>query len=100
MRGAGPPRGLLAPRVQLLALDLARGSKAEALDDERIVVLFLALLIGPVVGAHTRFNDQLIALARGARENFTGRAEGCEPYRRDGLARRSVLVLARVVVTH
>src|SRR5438105_7154628 len=45
-------RGLPAPRLELLPLGGTRSSEAEAVHDKGVVVLLLALLVGPVVGAH------------------------------------------------
>src|SRR5207302_1957021 len=88
-RGRGHTRRALpTPRLEFLALCGPRRSEAEAVDDKGVVVLLLALLIGPVVGAHPRLDDELIALARVAGDRLTERAEGDEPQRGDDLTRR------------
>src|SRR5215813_10263589 len=67
---------VLAAGLQLFALDLARGAEAEPIDDEGVVVLLLSLFVGPVVGAHVRFDDELITLARVACESLSEGSEG------------------------
>src|SRR5213082_3127315 len=93
-------RGLPTPRFEFLALRGPRRSEAEAVDDEGVVVLLLALLVGPVVGAHPRLDDELIALARVAGDRLTERAERDEPQRGDDLTRGPLFALAGVVVAH
>src|SRR5438876_2630043 len=93
-------RGLPAPRLELLPLGGTRSSEAEAVHDEGVVVLLLALLVGPVVGAHPRLDDELIALARIAGDRLTQRSERDEPQAGDDLARGTLFALAGVVVAH
>src|SRR6266513_378823 len=94
-RGRGHTRrGLPTPRLEFLALCGPRRSEAEAVDDKGVVVLLLALLVGPVVGAHPRLDDELIALARVPGDRLTERAEGDEPQRGDDLTRGSLFALA------
>jgi hypothetical protein len=88
---------LLPPCVALLALHPARRTKAESLHDERMVVLFVALLVGPIVGSHSSLDEQLIALARVSRYRLAQGSEGHKPQARDHFARSALLVLARVV---
>src|SRR5438105_6344104 len=98
-RGRGHTRRALpTPRLEFLALCGPRRSEAEAVDDKGVVVLLLALLIGPVIGAHPRLDDELIALARVAGDRLTERAEGDEPQRGDDLTRGPLFALAGVVV--
>src|SRR5205814_3024624 len=98
-RGRGHTRrGLPTPRLEFLALCGPRRSEAEAVDAKGVVVLLLALLVGPVVGAHPRLDDELIALARVPGGRLTERAEGDEPQRGDDLTRGSLFALAGVVV--
>src|ERR1017187_9725944 len=54
---------VLTPVVQLFPLGLAWRTETKALDHEGVVVLPLALLIGPVVGTDAGIENQLIALA-------------------------------------
>src|SRR5579862_9903623 len=61
---------LVAARRQLLALDLAWCAKSKTLDDKRIVVLLFAFLVGPIVGANMRLQNELITLARVFRDRF------------------------------
>src|SRR5262252_4345459 len=49
------------------------------IDDEGMVVLLLTLLVGPVVGPHTRLDNQLVTLASVACQRFAHRTEGNEP---------------------
>src|SRR6266513_176321 len=93
-------RGLPAPRLELLPLRGTRGSEAEAVHDKGVVVLLLALLVGPVVGSHPRLDDELIALARIAGDRLTQRPERDEPQAGDDLARGTLFALAGVVVAH
>src|SRR5437764_1488357 len=93
-------RGLPAPRLELLPLGGTRSSEAEAVHDKGVVVLLLALLVGPVVGAHPRLDDELIALARIAGDRLTQRSERDEPQAGDDLARGTLFALAGVVVAH
>src|SRR5947208_17000590 len=93
-------RGLPAPRLELLPLGGTRSSEAEAVHDKGVVVLLLALLVGPVVGAHPRLDDELIALARIAGDRLTQRPERDEPQAGDDLARGTLFALAGVVLAH
>src|SRR4029077_14110748 len=93
-------RDLSAPRLELLAFRRARRSKAEAVEDKGVVVLFLALLVGPVVRAHPRLDDELIALTRVPGDRFTQRAECDEPQGGNDLARSTLFVFAGVIVAH
>src|SRR6266513_2737962 len=94
-------RGLRAARLELLPLGGTRGSEAEAVHDKGVVVLLLALLVGPVVGAHPRLDDELIALARIAGDRLTQRPERDEPQAGDDLARGALFAaLAGVVVAY
>src|SRR5256885_3580928 len=93
-------RALPTPRLEFLALPGPRRSGTEAVDDKGVVVLLLALLIGPVVGAHPRLDDELIALARVAGDRLTERAERDEPQRGDDLTRGPLFALAGIVVAH
>jgi hypothetical protein len=88
---------ILPPCVALLALHPARRAKAESLHDKRVVVLFLTLLVGPVVGSYASLDDQLIAFARMSRDRLAKGTEGHEPQARDHFARSALLVLTRVV---
>src|SRR2546429_1750060 len=93
-------RGLPAPRLELLPLGGPRSSEAEAVHDKGVFVLLLALVVGPVVGAHPRLDDELIALARIAGDRLTQRPERDEPQAGDDLARGTLFALAGVVVAH
>jgi len=68
-------------RIQLLALDLPRRAEPESIDDEGMVVLFLALLVRPIVGADVGADDELITLTGIAGQDFTERPEGNKPKR-------------------
>src|SRR5215469_10696055 len=89
-----------APCVALFPLDLAGGAEAEAVDNERVIVLLLALLVGPVAGPYVRFDKQLVALACIARERLAQRAERHQPQGGHHLAGCARLVLTRVIVAH
>ena len=65
-----------------------------------MVVLLLALLVGPVVGTHVRFDDELITFARVARQSFAERAEGDEPQTGGDLAGGAAFILAGVIVAY
>src|ERR1700688_245431 len=95
--GLSRPRPV-TPQLELVTLRLAGCAEAEPLDDERVVVLRLALLIGPIVGTDPGVENQLITLACIVRDRLPERAEGDEPQAGDDLACATVLVLAGVVV--
>src|SRR5215813_5400248 len=63
-----------------------------------MVVLLLALLVGPVVGTYLCFHDELVSLAAVPGESFPDRSESNEPQARDPLPRSTLFVFARVVV--
>jgi flagellar motor component MotA len=63
-----------------------------------MVVLFLSLLIGPIAAPYASLDEQLIALSRMTRDGLTQSAKGYKPKARHYFARRTLLVLARVVV--
>src|SRR6266480_4254059 len=99
--GGHARHGLPAPRLELLPFGGTRGSEAEAVHDKGVVVLLLALLVGPVVGAHPRLDDELIALARIPGDRLTQRPERDEPQAGDDLARGALFAaLAGVVVAY
>jgi hypothetical protein len=62
--------------------------------------LLLTLLVGPVVGAHVRLDEQLIALSYVARQRLAHRAEGYEPQTGGNFTGSAAFILAGVVVTH
>src|ERR1700738_4390099 len=84
--------------VKLCALDRTRRAESKSLDDEGVVVLFLALFVGPVVGPHARRDHELITLTGVLGERFAQRSERHEPYGRDDFASGTLLIPARVVV--
>src|ERR1700693_174969 len=94
----GVRAALFPPLLQLFALHPARCPEAEAVDDERIVVLSLPLLIGPVAGADAGLENELIALARIAGDGFAQRTEGDEPQAGGDFTRGALLILAGVVI--
>src|SRR6185312_15739346 len=99
LRARREPLRLLWPAAgALLALGLAGRAEAEALHDEVVVVVPLAVLVRPVVGANLGIDDQLVALAGSARDRLAERAEGREPDAGGDLPRAALLVLARVVI--
>src|ERR1700730_3304934 len=55
---------LIAAACKLFALRPPRRAKSKVLHDERVVVLLLAFLVGPVIGADLRLKNELIALTR------------------------------------
>src|ERR1700691_1739394 len=63
-----------------------------------MVVLLLALLVRPIVGADLRLKNELIALAHVLGNRLSKTLEGHEPERVDRLAGVAVLILSRVVV--
>ena len=69
---------LPAPCRQLLALGFAGGAETKTLNHERIVIAFLAVLVGPVVGPHLGLKNELIAYAGIFRNCFPQRLEGGE----------------------
>src|SRR5882757_3003629 len=89
---------LAAPGRQLLALHFSRGAKAKVLYDEGIIVLLLAFLVGPIVGAHLGLKNELIAFARASGNRFPETLEGHEPNAGNRFARIAVFILARVIV--
>src|SRR6185437_14291719 len=94
--GARPLSPLFS--LEFLALDLARCAEAKAIDDEGMVVLPLALLVGPVVGADPCLDDQLIALASTVGDRLAECAEGDEPQAGHDLARAAVFLLAGIII--
>jgi hypothetical protein len=91
---------VLSPRVALFALRPAGRAEAESLYDERVVVLFLALFVSPVVSSHAGLDNQLVALARMPCDRFAQSTEGHKPQARNHFARRPFLVLARIIGTN
>src|SRR5258708_4046421 len=89
---------LVAPRRQLLALDLARCAKAKILYDERIVVLLFALLVRPVVGPDLRLKNELVALARVLGNRLPETFERHKPKTGNRFARITLLILAGIIV--
>ena len=55
---------LITLSVEYLALGRPRGAKPEGFENERVVVLLLSLLVGPVVGPDTRLDNELVDLTR------------------------------------
>src|SRR5260370_39745447 len=82
--------------VNLCPLHRTRRTESKSFDDEGVVVLLLALFVGPVVGPHAGRNHELITLAGILGERFAQRSERHEPYGRDDFARGALLVSARV----
>ena len=62
---------LFAPRRKFFALDLPRRTEAEGIDDEGVLVLFLTILVGSVIGTQVRLNDELVSLAGILRDRLT-----------------------------
>src|SRR6267154_3171262 len=91
---------LAAPGRKLLALRFSRGAKAKILHDKGIIVLFLAFLVGPIVGAYLGLKNELIALARVSGDRFPETLEGHEPEAGNRFARIAVFILAGVIVAH
>src|ERR1700723_1500178 len=87
-------------RRQLLALGLARGAKAETLHHEGMVVLLLALFVGPKIGADLGLNNELITLARMSGNRLPETLEGDEPEAGNRFSRIAVGILACVIVAH
>ena len=92
------PRHVILASGTLRALDLAGGAVAKSLHDEFVVVLFLALLVGPVVGSDPGLDDELVAFACVMHEQLGQGAERHEPESCDDLARRALFVFPGVVV--
>src|ERR1700719_4632686 len=63
-----------------------------------MVILFLAFLVGPIVGAHLSLKDELIAFARMFCDRLPETLEGHEPEAGHRFACIAVLILARVIV--
>src|SRR6202011_5928313 len=76
-----------AMRLKLRPLRRTRCTESKSLDHEGVVVLLLALFVGPVVGPHAGCNHELIAFAGILRESFAQCSEGHEPQARDYFAR-------------
>src|SRR5487761_509378 len=74
-----PLRVFGAPGCALFAFRLAGRAKAKALHDEVISVVSLAILIRPLVRPYLSIDDELIALARRARDRLAQWAERGEP---------------------
>src|SRR5579872_137829 len=91
-------RIIIVLAVELLALGLPRSAESETLHDERMVVLPLALFVGPIVGTNASAEDQLISLARILRERLANRAESDEPEAGGHLTSGALLIPARVIV--
>jgi hypothetical protein len=87
-----------APSGQFLALDLAWRAEPEILNHEGIVVLLLALLIRPIIGANLCLQYELIALARILCDRLAQTLECDEPETGDDLACISLIVLACIIV--
>ena len=62
---------LFAPRRKFFTLDLPRRTEAEGIDDEGVLVLFLTILVGSVIGTQVRLNDELVSLAGILRDRLT-----------------------------
>src|SRR5579862_3471617 len=78
----------------------ARGTEAEARDNENMPARRLARLRGMVVGAHLCLDEQLVAATRVAREHFTQWSERYEPQAGRNGADRPGRILAGVVAAH
>src|SRR5215813_1055715 len=89
---------LFPPPIEFLPLDPARGAETKAGDNERMVVLLFTLLIGPVIGADARFDEQLITLACVARQCLAHHAKGHEPKTCGDLTSSAAFILSGVVV--
>src|SRR5208282_5054950 len=87
-----------ATRRELFALSLTGSPEPEALHDVRIVVLLLAVAIGPIIGADLRLHDQLVAFARVLRDRIAQSFEGDEPEAGRHLARITLLVFPGVII--
>ena len=88
----------IAPACEFFALQPPGRTESEVLYDERMVVLLLALLVDPIVGADLRLKNELIALARMLGNCLTEAFECDEPHSGDGLARVAPLILTCIVV--
>src|SRR5450631_4539443 len=84
---------------EFLAFCLAGGAKSKALLDEGIVVLLVPLLVGPIIGANLRLQNQLVALARILCDCFPQSFERHEPKAGDRFAGVSLFILSRIVIT-
>src|SRR5882762_2365087 len=84
---------LIASRCKLFALHLPRRAESKVLNDERMVVLLLAFLVGPIVGADLRLENELISLARMFGDGLAEAFERHEPDGGDGLPHVAALVL-------
>src|SRR5882757_4825748 len=89
---------LISPTREFFALRPPRCAESKILYDERMVVLLLALLVDPIVGADLRLKNELIPLARMFGDGLAEAFECYEPNSGDGLARIAALILARIVV--
>src|SRR5581483_4999131 len=90
---------LLTASVELLPLRLAWRTELESLHHKRVVVLFLALLVGPDVGSHPGLYDQLVSFLRMPCDGLASRTEGREPHARDHFARHALVIFSTVVIT-
>src|SRR5258708_31020533 len=89
---------LIAPRRKFFALHLPRRAESKVLYDERMVVLLLALLVDPIVGADLRLKYELVTLARMFGDGLAETLEGDEPNCGDGLPHVAAFVLTCIVI--
>jgi hypothetical protein len=91
---------LTALGIEYLALGRSRGAKPEGFENERVVVLLLSLLVGPVVGPDTRLDNELVAFESVLGYRFAQGAEGGKPQARDNLAGGTLLIPPGIVVAN
>src|SRR6266481_9815605 len=89
---------LIVPSSKLFALRPPRRAESKVLNDERMVVLLLALLIGPIVGPDLRLKYELVTLARMFGDGLAETLECDEPNCGDGLPHVAALVLTCIVI--
>src|SRR5260221_1656506 len=89
---------LIVPSSKLFALRPPRRTESKVLNDERMVVLLLTFLVGPIVGADLRLKDELIALARMFGNGLAEAFECHEPDGGDGLPHVAALILPCIIV--
>src|SRR5882724_9249520 len=89
---------LISPTREFFALRPPRCAESKILYDERMVVLLLALLVDPIVGADLRLKNELIALARMFGNGLAEAFECHEPDGGDGLPHVAALILTCIIV--
>src|ERR1700722_281312 len=88
----------IASACEFFALHPPGRAESEVLYDERMVVLLLALLIDPIVGADLRLKYELVTLARMLGDSLAETLECDEPNCGDGLPHVAALVLTCIII--